>query len=95
MNKLPVDFQGTENGCSVAGDAAAMVEGEVPSATVSVGGTCYNKVTTSDQAQFLAVGTISIGQCYNAFQVPSPPPLSSSFFQISASHNSSIVNPHS
>jgi LysM repeat protein len=63
-----VGSSGTENGCSVTGDAKATITGEIPSATLSVGGTCYQKVTTSDKATYLVVGTISIGQCYNLFQ---------------------------
>jgi len=61
--------QGTENGCSVSGKGTGMITGEVPSGSVEINGMCYNKVTTSDKATYVAVGTITIGQCYDLFQV--------------------------
>ncbi|KAL2636341.1 hypothetical protein R1flu_007820 [Riccia fluitans] len=56
--------QGCEGGASVTGT----INGEVPSGSVTVDGKCYLTVTDTDDAQYMLVGTITIGQCYDLLQ---------------------------
>jgi hypothetical protein len=61
-------FQSTTHGCEAGGDVTGTITGEVPSGSVTVNGKCYETVMDSDNAEYLVVGTITIGQCYDALQ---------------------------
>ncbi len=55
-------MQGSSSGCSAGATASGTAEG----GEVSINGMCYSTETDSDSTTYAVIGTITIGQCYDA-----------------------------
>lgn len=60
--------QVSESGCEGGVEAGGEVTEGIVTGSVTVSGSCFEVVTDSDSAEFVPVGTITMGQCFDLLQ---------------------------
>eukprot|EP00798_Chlamydomonas_sp_ICE-L_P024849 gene24849-10506_t len=69
--RIPVQNTGStvsSNGCEGGSDVTGTVDGAGPSGSVSINGKCFNSFTSAENTEYVVIGSITIGQCYDLFQ---------------------------
>jgi hypothetical protein len=56
-----------EDGCSVGAGAEGQSTGGVVTGTVSLDGQCYQKTRSTDNTEFIYIGAITVGRCFDLF----------------------------
>ena len=58
----------SSQGCNVGGGATVGFEGELPSGSIEINGSCFNTFTDSTGFSYIPMGVVQAGQCYDLFQ---------------------------
>lgn len=66
--KSAVNSMTSNQGCNVGGGGEVGFEGDLPNGSISINGNCFNSFTDSTGFEYIPMGVIVVGQCYNMFK---------------------------